>query len=154
MTKKADRDEKTGRFLKGNLAPVKHFGYSKSRNVPLKVRKFITATREAMIKDLAQDEAGLTTSQLILIDKAVNILQVTLCIESFIRREGVFRGKKLEPVLANNYLAYINSLRIILRELGISTKASERILSIAEIIKEAEEEARKEKQVTDDVKSD
>ncbi len=128
MRKKADKDEK-GRFLKGNTLGLRHGGYSKSsRAVPLSVRRRLEAIRDSLIREKGPRLEDLTTPDLIRIEKAVNVLQITMSIEAFIRREGIFRGKKLDPILRENYLAYVSSLRLLLRELNITEKAGDAVL--------------------------
>ena len=75
-----------------------------------------------------------------MIDKTVNLYQVTLCIEAYIRQEGPFRGKKLDPVLGQNYLAYVNTIRLNLRELGIARKAGDEILSPLQLAEQIDKE--------------
>jgi hypothetical protein len=145
-----DRDEATGRFQSGNKAQLRHSGYSKiSKNIPLTVRRQVQAIREQLIRDIGGAELALTAAQTILIDKTVNLYQVTLCLEAYIRREGPFRGKKLDPVLGQNYLAYVNTIRLNLRELGISRKAGDKILTPLQLAAEIDaEQAEKEAQTT------
>jgi hypothetical protein len=132
----------TGRFLSGNKAQFLHGGYSKiSKNIPLTVRRQVQAIREQLIRDIIGSvEPALTAAQTILIDKTVNLYQVTLCLEAYIRREGPFRGKKLDPVLGQNYLAYVNTIRLNLRELGISRKAGDVILSPLQLAEQIDKE--------------
>ena len=127
---------------------MRHSGYvAITRNIPLAVRRQVQGVREQLIRDIGGAEPALTAAQAILIDKTVNLYQITLCLEAYIRREGPFRGKKLNPVLGQNYLAYVNTIRLNLRELGINTRARERFLGPLEIAAEidaenAEREAR------------
>ncbi len=124
-----DRDKVTGRFLPGHTVAVRHGGYSSvSKDIPLAVRRQVQGIREQLIKDIGGTEPALTAAQAILIDKTVNLYQVTLCLEAYVRREGAFRGKKLDPVLGQNYLAYVNTIRLNLRELGISKRIEEGVL--------------------------
>jgi hypothetical protein len=123
----------TGRFVKGNRESVRHAGYSHSRNIPARVRRQVEALREALVRDVAGEPANLTAAQVILIDKTMNLYQISLCLEAFIRREGPFRGKRLDPVLGQHYVTYVNTIRLNLRELGISRKAGEQVLSPLEL---------------------
>jgi hypothetical protein len=128
------RDETTGRFVKGNRESMRHAGYShNSRNIPARVRRQVEALREALVRDLAGEPGNLTAAQVILIDKTMNLYQITLCLEAYIRREGPFRGKKLDPVLGQHYVTYVNTIRLNLRELGISRKAGEQVLTPLEL---------------------
>jgi hypothetical protein len=136
-----ERDKVTGRFLKGNSAQLRHGGYSSvSKDIPLLVRRQVQAIREQLVRDIGGTGPALTAAQVILIDKTVNLYQVTLCLEAYVRREGPFRGKKLDPVLGQNYLAYVNTIRLNLRELGITKKAGEEILTPLQIAAEIDAE--------------
>jgi len=135
-----ERDE-AGRFIKGNAAGLRHGGFSSvSKDMPLAVRRQVGAIREQLARDIGGAEPALTAAQAILIDKTMNLYQVTLCLEAYIRKNGPFRGKKLDPILGQNYIAYVNTIRLNLRELGISTKAGERLLSPLEIAAEIDAE--------------
>lgn len=83
----------------------------------------------------------------------MNLYQVTLCIEAYIRREGPFRGKKLDPVLSLNYLAYVNTIRLNLRELGIARKAGDEILSPLQLAEQEAQEAEKRAEKPQDERS-
>lgn len=131
----------SGRFVKGNAAALRHSGFSSnSKDIPLAIRRQVQLIREQLVRDIGGPAPELTAAQVILIDKTINLYQVTLCLEAYVRREGPFRGKRLDPVLGQNYLAYVNTLRLNLRELGISTKAGERLLSPLEIAAEIDRE--------------
>jgi len=132
-----ERDILTGRFLKSNTAALRHGGFaSNNKNIPLRVRRQVQAIREQLVRDIGGAEPALTAAQAILIDKTINLYQITLCLEAYVRREGPFRGKKLDPVLGQNYLAYVNTIRLNLRELGITTRAGENLLGPLEIAAE------------------
>jgi len=134
---RSQRDKETGHFLKGNSIPRRHGGYSPvSKDIPLTVRRQVGALREALVRDIAGEPENLTAAQVILIDKTMSLYQITLCLEAYIRREGPFRGKKLDPILRENYIAYVNSIRLNLRELGIKTKVKDRLLGPFEIAAE------------------
>ncbi len=136
---KLDRDKTTGRWLPGNLGGVRHGGFLKTmQGIPLAVRRQVQGVREGLIRDVAGTEAALTAAQAVLIDKTVNLYQITLCLEAYIRREGPFRGKKLDPVLGCNYLAYVNTIRLNLRELGIATKTGDHEQTLQDIIAESD----------------
>ena len=138
---KIDRDKVTGQFLPGHLGGVRHGGFLKtSQGIPLSVRRQVQGVREQLIRDIGGVEPALTAAQTILIDKTVNLYQVTLCLEAYVRREGPFRGKKLDPVLGQNYLAYVNTIRLNLRELGITTRAGDKMLGPLEIAAEIDRE--------------
>lgn len=138
-TGKTGRDSH-GRFKKGHHLSVYKGVYSK--RIPLAIRRHSTIIREAMILDLAGSERDCSTAQLILIDKAIALNQITMSIEGFIRENGVFKSRKLHPVLSN-YVSYVDKLRLILKELGISRKIGDRVLSPLEIAEEIDSEKKK-----------
>jgi hypothetical protein len=125
----------SGRFVKGNAAALRHSGFSSnSKDIPLAIRRQVQIIREQLVRDIGGPAPELTAAQAILIDKTINLYQVTLCLEAHVRREGPFRGKKLDPVLGQNYLAFVNTIRLNLRELGISRKAQDAVLAPYEIV--------------------
>jgi len=140
-----DRDKVTGRWLPGHAGAIRHGGYSViTKNIPLAVRRRVQGVRDQLVRDIGGTEEALTAAQAILIDKTVNLYQITLCLEAYVRREGPFRGKKLDPVLGQNYLAYVNTIRLNLRELGITTRAGEKFLGPLEIAAEIDAENARE----------
>jgi len=149
-----DGDKVTGRFRPGHAASIRHAGYSTiSKNIPLAVRRQVQGVREQLIRDIGGAEPALTAAQAILIDKTVNLYQVTLCLEAYVRREGPFRGKKLDLVLSLNYLAYVNTIRLNLRELGIARKAGDEILSPLQLAEQEAQEAEKRAEKPQDERS-
>jgi len=136
------RDPVTGRFLPGNTAAKRTGAYSK--RLPVKVKRQVECVRAGLVEDLAGREEDLTTAQRVLIDKAAGLLGVTATIEMYVRRHGVFKGKRLDPVLGSHYIAYVNALRLVLRELGITRKQSERILTPFELADLIDKEKREQ----------
>jgi len=144
--KKPERDER-GRLLPGSKAALKHGAYG--RRMSLTIRRSSSLARAAMIQDLGPVESDLTAAQIILIDKAINLLQITQAIEGWIRMNGAIKKGKLQPVL-ESYISFVNSLRLCIRDLGVSKRATEKVLSPLELAAkiDAEKEA-KEKEVKD-----
>jgi len=132
-----------GRFKKGHRLSVYDGVYSK--RIPLVIRRHSTIIRESMIEDIAGSEKDCSTAQLILIDKAIAVNQICMSIEGFIRENGVFKSRKLHPVLAN-YISYIDKLRLILKDLGISKRVGDRVLSPLDIADEIDAEKKKKRQ--------
>lgn len=135
--------------------PPKHGGYSFLIKAELPenrkhIKQYLTISRENLIRDLGPTEEDLTAAQIIIIDRIVSKLGVVRCIEEHIRENSVMRGHDLAPSLKASYLAYNNSVRLDLRELGIDKRMEDRVLTPLEIAaefdkkKEAEEEKRKE----------
>ena len=107
--------------------PPKHGGYSllTKGEVPENrrhIRRYLTSTREGLIKDLGPTEDDLTAAQAILIDRIVTKLGVIRCMEEYIRENTVMKGEDLSPCLGKSYLAYNNSIRLDLQALGIDKR--------------------------------
>ncbi|GAF80637.1 unnamed protein product [marine sediment metagenome] len=109
------------------------------------VLRYLTAAREGLIRDLGPTEDDLTTAQIILIDRIVTKLGIIRCIEEHIRENSVMVGDNLAPALGKSYLGYINSIRIGLDKLGISTKKADEALDVQGYIKEFDEKEAKKK---------
>jgi len=97
---------------------LKHGGYSllATGKVPLNrdhVRKYLTRIREGFCRDLG-GEAGMTTAEIVLLDRLINSLGVTRLIEEFIREKGVIDkpGGFLNPALHRGYIAFSNQVRL------------------------------------------
>jgi hypothetical protein len=95
----------------------------------LAIRRRSTIVREALIRDRAKSEGDLSAAEIILIDKSIALLQITWSIEAFIRKNGVMKGGRIREVLLS-YGHFVNSLRLIFREIGISKKAQEDALDL------------------------
>ena len=133
---KKDRDEK-GRFLPGNKARETHGLYS--RRLSLRIRREGDRLRQGLIMDLGPNEEDLTTAQKAIIEKSCGLYQISRAIEDWIGKEGIIRKNKLNPVLTV-YISHVNSLRLCLRELGITSRASEKALTPLQIAAEIEQE--------------
>lgn len=96
--------------------------------------RYLTNSRAELIRDLGPTEDNLTAAQIILIDGIITKLGIVRCIEEHIRENSVMVGQNVAPALQNHYLAYRNSIRLDLRELGIKTKVRERMLGVQEAI--------------------
>jgi hypothetical protein len=100
------------------------------------VEIYLTAAREAMIKDLGPTETDLSAAQIILIDRAISKIGILRCIEEHVREEGVMSGKLLAPSLRASYLGYSNSLRLDLQTLGIDKRKADEALDLGKYISE------------------
>lgn len=108
------------------------------------VERYLTAAREALIRDLGPAETDLSAARVILIDRAISKVGILRCIEEYIRGEGVMSGRELAPSLRGSYLAYSNSLRLDLQALGIERKKAEEGLTPFELARRIDEEKAKE----------
>ena len=131
----SEKKDKRARDKKGRFLPT-HSGFAVRR--PLKIRKELTIFREQYVKELAGSEDTLTAAQRTLLDRATSILGVCRCIEHYIHEVGAMQKDKLTPVLANNYITYVNSLKRILETLGIEKKVHDETPSLVEVIKDIE----------------
>ena len=128
---------------------MKHGGYSFLSKGELPenrayVERYLTAVRQGLIRDLGPTEEDLTAAQIILIDRVVTKLGVIRCVEEHIRENSVMVGQNLAPSLKASYLAYNNSVRLDLRELGINKKQTDDITAL-EYIKQFDEKKAREK---------
>ena len=89
------------------------------------VEQYLTAAREGLISDLGGSEEGLTTAQIILIDRVISKIGILRCLEEFCFESGVMKGEDLNAPLKASYLAYSNSLRLDLQSLGIDKHVNE-----------------------------
>ncbi len=128
-----------------NLKPgrkIKHGGYALLSTGKLPehrkyIEKYLTATREGLIRDLGPTEIDLTVAKIILIDRTVTKLGVIRCIEEHIRENSVMVGDdNLAPSLKATYLAFDNSLRLALQALGIKSKKAEGIMDLGRYVEE------------------
>ena len=120
-------------------AIIRHGVYAQRDKVPAQVKREALYFREKIISDIAGSEEKLTGGQLMLLDRTINLFSVIRVIERHVARHGAFDGKEFRPILATNYLAYNNTLRLNLRELGFK-RSVEEFLSPAELIRQIEEE--------------
>lgn len=142
--------------LKGKLksgGQVKHGGYSYLVKGELPenrkyILRYLTAAREGLVRDLGPTEEDLTTAQLILIDRVVSKLGVVRCIEEYVREHTVMVGENVAPALGKSYLAYSNSVRLDLCELGMGKRAEDQVPNVQAYIKQFDEEKAKKGEKT------
>lgn len=117
-----------GNKKKGNLKrnkrgrPPIHGGFSLLATGDLPenmahVKKYLSDMRAGLVQDYGPNEDGLSTSQIVIIDRALAKAGVLRCMEEYCRKEGVMKGGNLAHCLRNSYLAYGNSLRLDLQAL-------------------------------------
>ena len=127
----------------------KHGGHSLiisqavDKHLKTEIRRYLTACRESLIRDLGPTEEDLSAAQLILIDRVISALGVVRAIEERVRRTGEILSEKGEllPALGKNYIAFQNSIRHALQALGISTKKSGGVLDLGTYLREEEQKA-------------
>lgn len=119
------RDPETGRFLKGNRTALKHGAFStKSCR---RIQRLVLKAKRGWYADLGPNRGDLTTSQGILIAKAAFMLERTAYIELWLEDQGYDGIKMLRRGMRDIYLAWANSLRLTLRELGIKTRVGPKV---------------------------
>jgi len=129
MSKNKGKKSKKGKIGR----PRKHGGYSVHlQDVELKknprIRQYLMATREGLIRDVAGTEEELSEQQRIVIDRIVSKLAILRLIEVYVEKHGIWRRDRLkkdqilelEPALGLNYLAFSNSVDRSLKLLGIN----------------------------------
>lgn len=103
----------------GSIKLTKHHKFSAP------IRRETQLLREKIIEDVGGLER-MTGVKIVLMDRAVSMYAMIRTIENYIKKTGVISGDgKLEPILANNYLAFVNSLRLTLREIGVEKKSDD-----------------------------
>ncbi len=141
MQKHSDRDPKTGKFLPGHQTARKHGAFS------LIPQERLRRAKAGWVSDIGPKRSDLTTSQRILIEKACFLLERTMCVEVWLNEHPELYGKMLARGLRDSYLAWCNTLRLTLRELGIDKKGEGRVLTPLEIAEKFDREKRaKEKE--------
>lgn len=145
--------------------PRKHGAYSINiRDDELKshprIRQYLEATRQGLVRDVAGSEENLSEQQRILIDRIISKLSIMRLIEVYIEKTGIFRRDKLlqddgilelEPALGMNYLAFSNSVDRALKILGIHKKDADDVLDLETYIKQrdGEEQTSQDKKKAD-----
>jgi hypothetical protein len=121
--------------------PPKHGAYSivvKQGEPPENrqyIRNYLIEIREGLIRDHGPREEDLSTGQRILIDRATSLLSICRVIEEWIRENGVFVGMQLQPIL-KVYLSHLNSLRLILVNLGLNQKEIDKIVDLGTYVEQ------------------
>jgi len=109
------------------------------------IKKYLTAIRESMIRDIGPTEKDLTTAQLILVDRLISLLGVIRLIEEKAKEDGVFSGKNLSPSLRQSYISYNNTVRLTLEKLGIDKRMGDQIMTPFQIAEAFDKEKETEK---------
>lgn len=107
------------------------------------IKKYLTAIREGLIRDIGPGEKDLTTAQLILIDRLISFLGIIRLIEEKAKEEGVFKGSDLTPSLKQSYISYNNTVRLTLEKLGIDKRQSDETLDVQDYIKAFDEKKKR-----------
>lgn len=101
------------------------------------LRPYLTGCREGWIRDLGGEE-NMTTSQKVLVDRAVTFLGAIRLIEEHLKDQGIFQqpGGFLHDHLTTHYLRWNRALTNVLGQLGITTKPAPELPTPLEIAAE------------------
>jgi len=118
-----------------------HGGYSylTTGNLPENrayIERYLTETREGLVRDLGPTEEDLTTAQIVIMDRIISKLGIIRCIEEHIRENSVMIGDNLAPSLGKNYISYNNSVRLDLEKLGIDKRKGDEVFDLQEYARE------------------
>jgi len=110
------------------------------------IRPYLIGAREGWIRDIGGTEEGLTTSQRVLIDRAVTFLGAIRLVEEYLRERGLFKnpGGLLNAHLTTHYLAWNRALVDCLRLLGIDKRQVDKSMTPLEIAAEIDAEKAQE----------
>lgn len=103
------------------------------------LRPYLTDCREGWIHDLGGEER-LTTSQRVLVDRAVTFLGAIRLVEEHMKEKGLFPGGLLNAGLTQHYLAWNRALTECMKLLGIDRRPAEAPMSPLEIAAEIDAE--------------
>jgi len=150
-----DRDSRTGHFLKGNKAALKHGAYSlaRAKKVPSfrGVRALVRHLDQVKV-NLEKATPELNVKKEILIGQVVKTEEKLCLMDMWIRKTGILRPDRarrglleLQPCLAYSYLGFMNSQRLALMALGLDTEEAEKVLTPIEYIKKFDKAKAKKK---------
>ena len=136
---KKDRDEQTGRFIKGNVAGLKHgaFSLARVRNIPsVRGVRALAKHLDRVKIELEKATPDLNVKKEILISQVVKTEEKICLMDMWLRKVGMIKADKarkglleLQPCLAKSYLGFMNTQRLALMALGFEKGMSERILT-------------------------
>jgi hypothetical protein len=109
-----------------------------------RLREYLENCREGLVRDVAGSEEALSEQQRIMIDRIVSRLSICRLIEIYVEKTAVFTedGRLVSP-LADNYLAYSNSIDRALVALGLDRKKAYQVLDLGRYLEKKEREKEK-----------
>lgn len=153
---KKDRDEGTGRFVKGNVAGLKHGAYSLARvkNVPsVRGIRVLTKHLDRVKSELEKATPDLNVKKEILISQVVKTEEKLCLMDMWLRKVGMIKADKarkglleLQPCLAKSYLGFMNTQRLALMALGFEDRQTADILRIQDLVDEVDKNEKKRRQ--------
>ena len=111
--------------------PKRHGAYAVIK--PLRIRRYLSGVRAALVRDIGGTEDQLSAQQIILLEAVVNMLGVTRCMEEHVSEFGVMFNGKVQPCL-KEYACYRNSIKRHLSVLGIELKEVKTELTLEKYI--------------------
>ncbi|GEM_PF-582975 len=103
---------------RGQHGPLKHGGYSLLVTGKLPagrdhVGKYLTAVRAGFVQDLG-GAAGMTTPEVVMLDRLITALGIVRLIEEYVKEKGVIDKPQgfLNPALSKGYISYCNQVRL------------------------------------------
>ena len=152
---KKDRDEQTGRFVKGNVAGFKHGAYSlaRVRNVPsVRGVRALAKHLDRVKIELEKATPDLNVKKEILISQVVKTEEKLCLMDMWLRKTGMIKADKarkglleLQPCLLS-YLGFLNSQRLALTALGLGDRQTADILRIQDLVDEVDKDEKKRRQ--------
>lgn len=125
------------------IRPTKPAGYSYltrrcDQEERLRVMRYLSGCRSALIEDLGGEQT-LSAAKIILIDRLISLLGVIRGIEEYHKENIMASDGSLKSALSKNYLAYVNSCRLILTSLGLERQSKDSTQTVQDIIREFDE---------------
>ena len=112
------------------MSNLTHAAYAKHSKVPLRTKREVKAL-QTMLATESAGSSDLTAIQIILIDRICFKYVGCRCIEQYVKKIGLIDEEKglMRSTLDKNYLAWSNSLRLDLRELGSQRRPEDLLLA-------------------------
>jgi len=152
---KKDRDEQTGRFVKGNVAGLKHGTYSlaRVRNIPsVRGVRALAKHLDRVKIELEKATPDLNVKKEILISQVVKTEEKICLMDMWLRKVGMIKADKvrrglleLQPCLLS-YLGFMNTQRLALMALGFRDQQTADILRVQDLVDEVDKDEKKRRQ--------
>lgn len=112
------------------MSDIIHAAYAKHQKVPAPIKREAKALRSMLAEEVA-GSGKLTALMIILIDRICFKYVGCRCIEQYVKKIGLIDEEKglMRSTLDKNYLAWSNSLRLDLRELGSQRRPEDLLLA-------------------------
>ena len=141
-----DKDKKSGQFLQGNKAALKHGGHSfaASGKVPsVKGVRKLKKDLEQLRTDLEKITPKMNVKKALIIGQICKAEGFILLIELYLKKAGILKPSRLkagvidvQPALGTTYLQLLNNQRSALALLGLDEQKFEEIKAPYEIVED------------------